>query len=221
MTLALYPYQETGVRFLRVAESALLADEMGTGKTAQTIATLEADDLYPALIVSPNTVKSVWLGEFAKWASHRRVRVAGSGTVAATKEAEAVRDGEADVLVVNWEALKALSRLAGFGSIHLHGCSECDPNSTRRPSQCERQDKLLNLIPWKVVVADEVHRAKSPQAKQTRALWAVGDGVERRYALTGTPIANSPEDLWSVMRFVSPQEWPAKWAWLERYAKLQ
>ena len=121
MTLALYPYQETGVRFLRVAESALLADEMGTGKTAQTIATLEADDLYPALIVCPNTVKFVWRREFAKWAPDREVVVASNGTVAANKDAQAVLDGEADVLVINWEATKNLSRLAGYGSIHLAG----------------------------------------------------------------------------------------------------
>jgi len=221
MTLALYPYQETGVRFLRVAESALLADEMGTGKTAQTIATLEADDLYPALIVCPNTVKFVWRREFAKWAPDREVVVASNGTVAANKDAQAVLDGEADVLVINWEATKNLSRLAGYGSIHLAGCTDCDPNSTRRPAQCERENKVLNTIPWKVVIADEVHRAKSPKAKQTRALWAVGDDADRRYALTGSPLTNSPADLWSVMRFVSPTEYPAKWPWLERYAKLQ
>lgn len=217
----LYPYQEAGVRFLRIAGAALLGDEMGTGKTVQTIRTLEADDLYPALIVAPNTVKSVWRREFAKWAPERVVRVAANGTASAVKDAQAVADGEADVLVVNWEATKNLSRLAGFGSIHLQGCVNCDPNSTKRPSQCERENKILNGIEWKVVVADEAHRAKSPQAKQTRALWALGDSVGRRYALTGTPLANSPEDLWAVMHFVAPDEYPAKWAWLERYAQLQ
>jgi SNF2 family DNA or RNA helicase len=219
MTDALYPYQLAGVQFLRVAESALLADEMGTGKTVQTIATLEAEKAYPALIVAPNSVKSVWEREFAKWAPNRRVAVAGSGTASAEAAANDVASGAADVLIVNWEALKNLSRLAPFGSIRLESCSNCDPTSKKKPTACEREDKVLNLVRWAAVVADEAHRAKDPKSKQTRALWAIGDRAEHRFALTGTPIANSPEDLWSVMRFVAPQEYPAKWAWIERYAK--
>jgi SNF2 family DNA or RNA helicase len=215
----LYPHQRAGVRFLRVAGSALLADEMGTGKTVQVIATLESEDLYPALIVCPNSVKSVWESEFERWAPLRHVVTAGAGTAAAEEAATDVANGAADVLIINWEALKNVSRLAPFGSIRLESCSNCDPTSRKKPSQCQREDKILNLIRWAAVVADEAHRAKDPKSQQTRALWAVGDRAEHRFALTGTPIANSPEDLWSVMRFVAPDEYPAKWAWIERYAQ--
>jgi SNF2 family DNA or RNA helicase len=213
----LYDYQNAGARFLSVAGSALMADEMGTGKTAQTIAALEKDASYPALIVAPNTVKNVWLREFAKWAPERTVVVAGSGTAAASRAAERVLAGDGDVLVVNWEALRNLSRLAPFGNIQLASCEDCDPTSQRKRHLCERQPKVLNQIPWAAVVADEAHRGKEPKAKQTRALWALGDSATRRIALTGTPIANSPTDLWSIMRFVAPDEYPAKWAWLNRY----
>lgn len=216
----LFPYQRAGVEFLRVAESALLADEMGTGKTVQTIATLERDDLYPALIVCPNSVKANWAREFKKWAPARRVEVAPSGTPQAVESAEEIMAGTAEVLIVNWEALKNLSKLAAFGSIRLEGCSNCDPTSRRRPPTCQREDKILNMIRWTAVVADEVHKAKDPKSAQTRALWAVGDRAERRFALTGTPIEQSPDELWSVMRFVAPDEYPAKWAWLERYAVM-
>lgn len=215
----LYPFQRAGVQFLHVAESALLADEMGTGKTIQTIAALEADRLYPALVVCPNTVKLNWEREFAKWAPARRVTVAESGTKAAEESATDVANGIADVLIINWEAIKNLSRLAPFGSIRLETCSNCDPNSRKRPAQCQREDKILNLVRWSAVVADEAHRAKDPKSLQTRALWAIGDKADHRFALTGTPIANSPEDLWSVMRFVAPNEYPSKWTWIERYAQ--
>ena len=84
----LYPYQRAGVQFLRVAESALLADEMGTGKTVQTIATLEEEDLYPAIIICPNSVKTNWVREFQKWAPSRRVEMAQGGTPQAQAAAE-------------------------------------------------------------------------------------------------------------------------------------
>ena len=214
----LYPYQRAGVQFLRVAESALLADEMGTGKTVQTIATLEEEDLYPAIIICPNSVKTNWVREFQKWAPSRRVEMAQGGTPQAQAAAEEVFAGASDVLVINWEAIKNLSKLAAFGSIRLESCSACDPTSKRRPALCQRENKILNTIRWKAVVADEVHKAKDPKAAQTRALWAIGDKAERRLALTGTPIEQSPAELWAVMRFVSPEEYPSKWTWIDRYA---
>jgi SNF2 family DNA or RNA helicase len=67
------------------------------------------------------------------------------------------------------------------------------------------------------LVADEAHRGKDPKSQQTRALWAVGETAKRRIALTGTPVANSPEDLWSIMHFVSPAEWPSKTKFIDRY----
>src|SRR6185503_5762282 len=45
-----------------------------------------------------------------------------------------------------------------------------------------------------------------------------GSSVIYRWALTGTPVANTPEDLWAIMHFVSPEEWPAKTTFIDRYA---
>lgn len=214
----LFPFQRAGVLFLATAGSSLMADQMGLGKTVQTIIALETMDAYPALIVCPNSVKAVWLAEYKRWAPHRRVRAAGSGTAAAVEAANAVAGGSIDVLITNWESLKNLSRLASFGSERLQSCSNCDPASGRRPALCQREPKVLNMIRWSAVVADEAHRAKDPKSAQTRALWALGDRADHRIALTGTPIANDAADLWSVMRFVAPREYPAKWPWVERYA---
>jgi SNF2 family DNA or RNA helicase len=218
--LALYPFQRAGVNFLSLAGSALDADDMGLGKTAQAIATLEKTRSYPALVVCPSSVKAVWAREFGVWAPNRRVAVVGSGS----KEAEAaindVASGAADVAILSYEALKSVSKLAAFGSLRLETCSNCDPTSRKRPSQCQKENKAANLIHWAAVIADEAHRAKDPKSQQTRALWAIGDNADRRIAMTGTPIQDSLEDLWSLMRFVDPATFPSKWPFLERYAKM-
>jgi SNF2 family DNA or RNA helicase len=193
-----YAYQHAGTDFLYQAESALLGDEMGLGKTKQTIDALEAADAYPALIVAPNSVKAVWREEFAKWAPNRScVVLAGSST----QKLKALESG-ADVVVVNWEALRGMSRLAAYGSIALTA-------KQKTPGPLNRE--------WAALVADEAHRGKDPKSQQTRALWAVGETAKRRIALTGTPVANSPEDLWSIMHFVSPAEWPSKTKFIDRY----
>jgi SNF2 family DNA or RNA helicase len=216
----LFPFQRVGVRFLKLTGQALLADEMGTGKTVQ--AAVAAKELgsaaLPMIIVCPSTMKRTWERELAIWWPELRTAIAPAGTAAARKAVKRIADGDADALIINWEALKNLSKLAKFGSIKLETCSNCDPLSTRKPSSCQVEPKELNLIEWKLVIADEVHRGKSARTQQTRALWSIGDTTEYRFALTGSPVANSPEDLWTIMRFVSPLEWPAKTKFIDRFA---
>lgn len=194
----LYPYQRTGVAFLVAAESAILADEMGTGKTVQSIMALEAQNAYPALIVCPNSVKGTWAAEFARWAPDRKVVIVGGGAAKRRKQLAE----EADVYVINWESLHIHSRLAPYGSVRL-------TDADKTPGELNRT--------WGAVVADEAHRAKEPKSKQTRALWAVGRSALHRYALTGTPVANNPADFWALLHFVSPEEWPARTKYIDRY----
>lgn len=218
----LYPYQRVGAAFLATARAALLADEMGTGKTPQTIRALQllaavGEAVFPALVVCPASVKRVWAAEFAKWWPGARVVVPRSGTASAIDANDDIRVGDADVLVLNYEALPHLSRLAPYGSVRLEGCVNCDPLSKRAPSRCQKERKALNIVAWRTVIADEAHRIKDPHTQTTRALWAVGDGAGFRFALTGSPVANTPEDLWSVMRFVAPSEYARKTAFVDRY----
>lgn len=202
----LYPFQRAGVAFMATAGNALNADEMGLGKSVQAIATLEllGADAYPALVVCPNSMKFTWADEFARWAPGRKMSII-TGTPKKRQAAiAAIAAGEADVGIINYEALRSHTRLSGYGQMTL--------------SDAEKEEKELNAIAFGSVIADEAHRVKDPHAKQTRALWYVGDRTPYRFALTGTPVANSPEDIWTLMRFVSPMEYPKKTAFIERYA---
>lgn len=203
---ALRPFQRAGVKFLTTAGQALIADEMGLGKTVQAIAALEVlgEQAYPALVVCPNSMKFTWADELARWAPGRKVVVVNGGAATARKQIAQVRDGEAHVAVINWEKLRSFTRLDGYGSLKLE--------------EGEKVPKELNEIEWKTVIADEAHRAKDPKAKQTRALWWLGRSAPFRFALTGTPVANSPEDIWTLMRFVAPMEFPGKSKFIDRYA---
>ena len=69
-------------------------------------------------------------------------------------------------------------------------------------------EKLLNegnlnkfrQFSWDVLIADEAHKIKNPHSKRTEALKAIP--AVRKYALTGTPILNRPDDLWSILHFL-------------------
>jgi len=71
----LRPYQHVGVRYALSARRCFIADEMGTGKTVQALASLEASDTYPAVVVTPLVTKSHWERHASKWLPHRKLKV--------------------------------------------------------------------------------------------------------------------------------------------------
>ena len=52
------------------------------------------------------------------------------------------------------------------------------------------------------LVLDESHRIKTPDARVTGAVLQLRASAARRYILSGTPVANKPEDLWSQFYFL-------------------
>lgn len=218
---ALYPFQAVGATFIRLAREALLGDEMGTGKTVQVLAAIESmPDALPALVVCPNSVKQSWREHTITWTSASPFVVAGT----ATQRLKILQDAAADpgaIVIVNYESMRLLSRLAPYGSVRLKRCRACDPRGeeTLTASRCEVHPKPLNQIPFRTVVIDEAHRIKDPTSKQTRAVWAVAHGgtVSNRWPLTGTPLANHPGDLWSILHAMSPRDFPTKTHFVDRY----
>lgn len=214
----LFPHQRAGVQFLKTARKALLADEPGLGKTAQAIRALKAlqdsgEQVFPALIVCPNTLKKNWAREFQKWWPGVTTQVI-KGTAAQRKKQF---DTPADVYIINWESLRSHSRLSGYGSIALVHCKACGgENESVSETRCEVHPRELNNIDFKAVVADEIHRSKDPKSKQSRALWSATGDAEIRFALTGTPIANNVVDLWAILHWLSPKDWPSKTKWIDR-----
>lgn len=214
----LFPHQRAGVQFLTTARRALLADEPGLGKTAQAIRALAelhaaGVPVLPALIVCPNTVKKNWKREFAMWWPDVNVEVIKGS---AGQRRKTFEQG-ADVYVMNWESLRGHSRLAPYGSVALARCEACGGHdSSVSENRCEVHPRELNAINFNAVIADEIHRSKDPKSKQTRALWAATGNADVRFALTGTPIANNVLDLWPILHWLSPSEWPSKTRWIER-----
>lgn len=213
---ALYPFQRAGSTFLQLTENAILADEMGTGKTIQIIDTLKGlQDPFPALIIAPNGVKQKWKREIEKWWPGLEVVVIRGGAVARRK----ILSTPAHVYIINWEAVRLHSRLAPYGSHKLRKCRACGGDENVQEGSCEVHPRELNMMGLHTVVADEAHRLFDPGSKWTRATWAVGHGptVRFRYAVTGTALANDPSDTWGLLHFIDPDEFPSKSKHVDRY----
>ena len=214
----LFPHQRAGVAFLATAKRALLADEPGLGKTAQAIRALKelndkGEEVFPILIVCPNTLKNNWAREFARWWPDVSTQVIKGSAVQRKKQFEQ----PAQIFIINWESLRSHSRLSPYGSISLTRCRACGGQDEKiSENRCEVHLRELNNFKFKAVVADEIHRSKDPKSKQSRALWSASGTSEIRFALTGTPIANNVVDLWSILHWISPKDWPSKTKWIDR-----
>lgn len=224
----LYPYQEAGVQFALTAGSGIIADEMGTGKTITLTGFISAQydsSVLPALVICPNSVKYHWAAALERFAPHVKPFVIDGSLPKKRKALKEARQSSHAVVIVNIESVRLFTRLAPYGSIKLKRCRECDPrhgDEGLSTSRCDVHRKELNDFNFKLVILDEAHRVKDPRAQQTRAIWHVmhQDSVKYRWALTGTPIANHPGDLWSILHAVAPNEYPTKSKWLERYGLM-
>jgi SWI/SNF-related matrix-associated actin-dependent regulator 1 of chromatin subfamily A len=95
----LKPFQRAGVAYLLERRRSFLADEQGLGKTIEALATLQADEAFPAVVVCPANLKLNWLREVEAWLPGRTVRcLSGYGDGAGDAE-------EADVTIVNYDIL--------------------------------------------------------------------------------------------------------------------
>ncbi|MBD2570740.1 SNF2-related protein [Anabaena lutea] len=65
-----------------------------------------------------------------------------------------------------------------------------------------RDVKLLQSINWQIIVLDEAQNVKNSDAKQSQAIRQIKTTF--RIALTGTPIENRLQELWSILDFLNP-----------------
>jgi SNF2 family DNA or RNA helicase len=75
----------------------------------------------------------------------------------------------------------------------------------------------LAAVEWATVVLDEAQAIKNPESQAAAA--AFGLRAARRVALSGTPVENRLEELWSLLHFTNPGVLGGRREFDERYAR--
>ena len=94
----LAPFQWAAVRYALDARATFLADEQGLGKTVEALATVEAADAYPAVVICPASMKLTWERETAHWLPHRSLVVC---------HGRSAPPPPADITILNYEIVEA------------------------------------------------------------------------------------------------------------------
>ena len=174
----LFPYQREGVAFLYGAHFAILADEMGLGKTMQAIMTirllLKIGELKNVLIVCPKPLVSNWKKEFAMWAPEISLQTI---------------KGNSEQRKWCWQLENVPVRIANYELLH-------------RDLEYYDSPQQRGGVTFDLVVLDESQRIKNQSSVTAEAAQAIPR--RRSWALTGTPIENSSEDLVGIFQFLSP-----------------
>ncbi len=191
MTLQLMPHQIEGVGFLRGHPRALLADEMGLGKTAQAIVAAKVLK-GQVLVICPNSLQYNWGAEIDLWDPGATWHVC-EGSVADKLHQLHTRMDR--YLIVNYAAVQRMQR------------------GLKRT--------------FATLIVDEAHRiknrlrqSKSGRVSTSGAVQLLGRRAANIYLLTGTPIANRPDDLWSLLNILDPKAFRSYWRFCEEYCKV-
>lgn len=217
--VGLYPHQKGDVAFLSTVKRGMLFNGMGSGKSISSTGAVRqlaasGEDVFPMLVACPNSTKMGWKKEILKvWPGLKINVIDGTST-----QRRKLLEEKAHVYVINWESIRSHSKLKPYGGNALKRCPECkglDPKV--KPASCEAHVKELNLIDFKTVIGDEIHRIKDPASKVSRAFKAATGNAEFRIGLSGTPIASTPEDLFSPLNWLFPEAYPSKNKYIDRF----
>ena len=80
-----------------------------------------------------------------------------------------------------------------------------------------RHVDALSAVDWDTVILDESHRIKNGAAKRTSAAIAIAKRANRVLCLTGTPLLNRPDELWTTVHLLDPQTWASASYYMKRY----
>lgn len=70
------------------------------------------------------------------------------------------------------------------------------------PESLIRDGNAYKYLSWQCLIVDEATMLKSRSSKRSKMLKKLAKPIYYRYALTGQPIENRPEELFSIMEFV-------------------
>jgi SNF2 family DNA or RNA helicase len=157
----LYPFQALSVTFMRALEGALLADEAGLGKTAQSIRA--AYDQTPVLIVCPNSLKYWWASEIKRWTLGSSPKV--TIVDVSCRHNPDFWDKPAGFYIIHWEALRF--DIARIRKVHW-GCVIAD-EAQRMKNRKSQQSKAVRSIRAERRYA----LTASPVINQPADLWAI------------------------------------------------
>lgn len=182
-----WDHQMLAVKYMMNHTQAALYTDMGTGKSKVMIDTIVNKGFKLPLIVCTKKGCEVWETQFKIHSFIPSQNVLNLSKLSTAKKVQVLTKKLSDVnegrlrgtlvLLVNYDSVWR-GKFAGF--------------------------LMRKTVPIDCVICDESHRIKSPASRCSKFLERIGKKVENRFLVTGTPLAESPMDVYAQYRFLDP-----------------
>lgn len=167
-----FKHQEEGVKFLLKKKKCILGDDMGLGKTLMsTIASIESG-AKKVLIICPANAKINWFREVNAYIDEENISIIKGSDWNPKK-----------YTIINYDILKNFHTII---------------DKRKKYEEWEIRRDIVNEG-FDLIILDESHMIKNPKANRTKIINEISKNIERRWLLTGTPIANRPMDYFNLL----------------------
>lgn len=241
----IYPFQMYGAMFGAAAGRFILGDDMGLGKTRQAIGWLDLVDAKKVLVVCEANICSQFAGEVMELAPHREViDLSKKSPETRAKLVAHMLSLDEAVVVVNFEVWRRdealFSTMLGyqFDTLIVDEAHNLKTTSTSNFKHIEALVKADNLCPecgahmfglydhdkkprlvpkpcencgW------DVDKPQSVRKVYPLDIWLSTKSLKHLCFTTGTPLLNSPMDLYSLLHLCDPKLFKTKAAFKKNF----
>lgn len=182
-----WEHQLRALEYLYEKDAAALYTDMGTGKTKVMIDLIVNRGFKRVLITCTSKGCDVWKREFQKHSFIQQKFVLNLRGVSTSDKVQLMKSPALNEIFV--DKTTTLIIICNYEGVW------------REPFASLLLTKKLGID---CIICDESHKIKSPGSKCSRYLTKIGRRVQHRYLVTGTPMAENPEDIYAQYRFLDP-----------------
>ena len=167
-------HQKSGIKFLLARPGAILADDMGLGKSLQSVIAALESGAKRILIVCPSSAKINWQREINYFQEYDTAIISGS------------RWSTAKFTIINFDILKNFHTLK-------------DDKNDGMPPLRDMVNSKFDLC-----IIDEAHNLRNHKSIRGAIMTelCVDYGIKNVWLLSGTPVANRPMDFYNLLRLI-------------------
>lgn len=197
----LHPFQKTCVRFTVSKRRAYIADEMGSGKTLEALASCAYySDLWPVLVICPSSLRYTWKSEIEKWLNIDNVYVVDDTKTFLEHFNQKEEDDDETTEKKQKRKKRKISDKKQMKLKNALNHKFCIVSY-----DLARNENVENILlsKYKVLVIDECHYIKCYKSQRSKSVLKYSREADIVFMLSGTPFSY-PHEIFTQLKAIQP-----------------